>query len=83
MQIKLAAIARRPESEASMEEIFSAEISQDDGLQGDAKGKSPKRQITVMSKESWIKACHDLDKDLPWTTRRANLLIKGFEFLPT
>ena len=66
-----------------MQEIFSAEVSLDEGLQDDSKGKSVPRQITILSQESWLKACHDLDLDLPWTVRRANLLIKGFEFLPT
>jgi MOSC domain-containing protein YiiM len=83
MQIKLASIARRNNSDSPMEEVFSAEISQQEGLAGDSKGKHKARQITVLSKESWVKACHELGEDLHWTERRANLLIKGFEFLPT
>ncbi len=83
MVIKLASIARRVDAQSPMEEIFSGEITLNDGLQGDSKGKVGQRQITVLSKESWLKACHELGEDLPWTARRANLLIKGFEFLPT
>ncbi len=83
MQIKLASIARRNDSDAPMEEIFSAEITEQEGLVSDSKGKHKSRQITVLSKESWVKACHELGQDLHWTERRANLLIKGFEFLPT
>lgn len=83
MVIKLASIARRTDADSPMEEIFSGDISLEDGLEGDSKGKRQERQITVLSKESWVKACHELGEELPWTTRRANLLIKGFEFLPT
>lgn len=83
MLIKLAGIARRADAQSAMEEIFSGEISLEDGLQGDSKGKVKQRQITVLSKESWFRACEELGTDLPWTHRRANLLIKGFEFLPT
>jgi MOSC domain-containing protein YiiM len=66
-----------------MQEIFSGELSLDEGLLGDYKGRPGPRQITILSKESWLRACDELGVDLPWTTRRANLLIKGFEFLPT
>jgi MOSC domain-containing protein YiiM len=81
--IKLLSIARRTNADSPMQEIFSGEVSLDDGLLGDSKGKAGPRQITILSKESWLRACDDLGVDLPWTTRRANLLIKGFEFLPT
>lgn len=83
MVIKLLSIARRPDAHSPMQEIFSGELSLDEGLLGDSKGRPGPRQITILSKESWLRACDELGVDLPWTTRRANLLIKGFEFLPT
>ena len=83
MVIKLISIARRSDADSPMQEIFSAEVSLDEGMHGDSKGKPGPRQITILSKESWHRACHELDVDLPWTVRRANLLIQGFEFLPT
>lgn len=83
MVIKLASIARRLDADSPMEEVFSGDISLENGLEGDSKGRHQSRQITVLSKESWIKACDELGADLHWTIRRANLLIKGFEFLPT
>ncbi len=83
MIIKLLSIARRSNADSPMQEIFSGEVSLEEGLLGDSKGKPGPRQITILSKESWLRACHDLGVDLPWTTRRANFLIKGFEFLPT
>lgn len=83
MVIKLVSIARRPDADSPMQEVFSAEVSLEEGIHGDSKGKPGPRQITILSKESWLKTCHELDTELPWTTRRANLLIQGFEFLPT
>jgi MOSC domain-containing protein YiiM len=81
--IKLLSIARRANADSPMQEIFSGELSLDEGLLGDSKGRPGSRQITILSKESWLRACDELGLDLPWTVRRANLLIKGFEFLPT
>jgi MOSC domain-containing protein YiiM len=81
--IKLISIARRKQTRAPMEELFSSTISLESGLEGDFRGKSKNRQITVLSKESWIKVCNTLNEDVSWLLRRANLLIKGFEFLPT
>ncbi len=30
-----------------------------------------------------MKVCHETESELPWLAHGANLLIKGFEFLPT
>lgn len=45
------------------------------GVVGDWRGKPGKRQITVMTLADWQAACGDLDVELPWHIRRANLLI--------
>jgi MOSC domain-containing protein YiiM len=52
-----------------------------EGLAGDSKGaKFPKRQITVLAREAWAAATAEAgDPTLPWTARRANLLIEGVE----
>jgi hypothetical protein len=47
------------------------------GIEGDARGAKPDRQVTVLFRESWQDACRELDVTLPWTTRRANLLVSG------
>ena len=65
MVIKLLSIARRTNADSPMQEIFSGEVSLDDGLLGDSKGKAGPRQITILSKESWLRACDDLGVDLP------------------
>ena len=50
------------------------------GVEGDHRGKPGERQVTVISKDSWDAACHDLGKQIPWIARRANMLIGGIIF---
>ena len=38
--------------------------------------------MTVLSVEKWQAACGDLGVELPWTTRRANLLVSGLSIGP-
>ena len=54
-------------------------ITTEAGLEGDFKGgKYPFRQITVLAREDWEEALAELGApDLPWTARRANLLVAG------
>jgi len=53
------------------------------GLNDDTRGKPGKRQITVVAEESWNASCKELGQELPWTLRRANLLISGIELQNT
>ncbi len=52
-------------------------VEQATGLPGDCRGRSRRRKVTVLSRESWAAACAQLGADLPWMTRRANLFIEG------
>lgn len=81
--IKLQSIARQVGEHDYMEELFAAEVSTSDGLEGDFSVLCRDGEIAVLSKESWVKACHETDIELPWLSHGAHLLIKGFEFLPT
>ena len=63
-----------------MTEIDSVEITCEQGVVPDTRGKPGKRQVTVLSLESWLIACAELGAELPWTTRRANILISGITF---
>lgn len=81
---RLIGIARRPAVRAPMEELASGTITVDRGLEGDHKGpKFPRRRITVLAREAWEDALAELSRRegtevrLPWTTRRANLLVEG------
>ena len=75
----LKAIARRDRKRGAMHELPSAGISEAGGVAGDFRGKPGKRQVTVLSAEVWNSVCSELGADLPWTTRRANLLVEGIE----
>jgi MOSC domain-containing protein YiiM len=78
---RLAGIARREQRRAPMQEVAQGLISVDSGLAGDCKGvKFPLRQITVLAREAWAAAAAAVgDPGLPWTVRRANLLVEGVE----
>lgn len=76
----LLGIATRPASKAPMNEICSARITVARGVEHDARGNPGPRQVTVLTSGGWDAACDELGADrLPWTARRANLLIDGVE----
>ncbi len=62
-----------------MQEMAQGRITIAAGLEGDFKGaKYPRRQITILASEGWEAALHDIGHaTLPWTARRANLLVAG------
>lgn len=72
---RLIGIARREKKRAEMEVLEETDISEQTGVANDSRGKPGKRQVTVISAEAWTAACNDLDQQIPWTTRRANLLV--------
>jgi MOSC domain-containing protein YiiM len=76
----LAAIAYRTKPKAPMTEIGQVEITCAQGLVPDTRGKPGKRQVTLLSRQSWQDVCKELGVELPWTFRRANLLIDGLSF---
>lgn len=78
---RLVGMARRAGPRAPMETLEAGRIGVDFGLEGDHRGivrpgKLPKRQVTVLAREAWEAACADLGHDVPWTARRANLLVE-------
>jgi len=79
---RLIGIAVRPAYRAPMQTLERAHIAVGGGVEGDYKGaKHPRRGVTVLAREAWEAALADLDgnDDLPWTTRRANLLVAGVD----
>lgn len=62
-----------------MHTISSAVVGTETGVSPDYRGLPGKRQVTVLSKEAFDTACAELETTLPWTIRRANLLISGIE----
>jgi len=78
----LEGIAYRTESRAPMQLLDECEITMDTGVHSDTRGRPGNRQVTVLSADTWQQVCSELKADLPWTTRRANLLIGGLTFGP-
>lgn len=76
--IKAIAIKNRPR--VAMQVIDSAQVTVANGILGDFRGTQQGRQITLLSESAWHKACAEVGSELPWTTRRANLLVDEVEF---
>lgn len=79
MHGELLAIAMRDKPRVPMQELSDSAISIAAGLQGDFRGTVPDRQVTILTQEGWRQACDAVGHDLPWTTRRANLFIRGLD----
>jgi len=82
---RLVGVAGREKRLAPMVERTRGRITCEAGREGDQKGvKFRLREITVLALEQWQEALAELsaqsedgDVQLPWTVRRANLLIEG------
>ena len=80
--MKIESIARRQKSRAVMQELSEADVTVESGVANDYRGRPGKRQVTLLSQEQWQAACDDVSATLPWTTRRANILVSGVTFGP-
>ena len=78
--MRLIGIALRNKRRGQMCQIDTAAIGLKFGVKGDYRGRPGPRQVTILSQESWSDACGQLNIDLPWTIRRANLLVTGKRF---
>lgn len=76
---QLAGIAYKTEKYGAMITLDSAMVGTGTGVASDYRGIPGKRQVTVLSKEAFEAACNDLQDSLPWTIRRANLMISGID----
>jgi len=74
----LAGIALRERTFAELREAASAEVTEA-GLEGDSRsrGSTDERRIVLLFRSQWREACDQLGAALPWTARRANLLVDG------
>lgn len=77
MSGKLIGIARRDKPRVPMETLDRAAVTTAAGIEGDCRGITEDRQVTLIFREDWEAACQGLGRELPWTTRRANLLVEG------
>ncbi len=76
---RLIGIARAAEPMAPLEELHQVSVTVEAGIDGDARGARPGRQVTVLFREGWQDACREAGGDLPWTARRANLYVEGID----
>ena len=76
---RLTGIARREKKRAPMETLEQAEVSEQTGVAEDFRGKLGKRPVTVISARAWREVCAELGQEIPWTTRRANLLVDDID----
>lgn len=75
---RLLAIAYKTKPRQPMTLIDAGEIDVARGVENDARGRAEDRQVTIVFEEDWRAACADLGEQVPWTHRRANLLVTGF-----
>lgn len=74
-------LAVRPSKGATPERVLELSCDPETGVIGDH-GSSRRRQITLLSTEQWQTACEQVGHEVAWTTRRANLLVRGGPFGP-
>jgi MOSC domain-containing protein YiiM len=65
-----------------MDDVSEATLERGIGLRGNAE-QGGRRQVTIISKETWDRVCSFLDADLSPSRRRANLLISGIDLTST
>lgn len=73
---RILAIAVRTEKNGPMQERDHVHASPENGLDGDLP-TSAHRRITLLSTDQWTETTKWLGADLPWHTRRANVLLEG------
>jgi len=74
---RLIGIAKAREKLAPLEEMTSAPVTVERGIEGDVRGTKTDRQITILFREGWEAACAEANASLPWVARRANLYVEG------
>ena len=75
----LLAIATKPKTRAPMVDHTALAVGPR-GLPGERSHPS-ECAVTVLSREAWTAACRSLGESLPWTLRRANLLVAGVDLV--
>jgi len=73
---RVLSIAVRSARRGDMREIAQAKAVKGGGIAGDIKSV-PDRGITLLASVQWLQATQQLQVDLPWHTRRANVLIEA------
>ena len=77
---ELTAIGYRKIKSGPLFEVHKVKVTKAEGVMLGLPRRASNRQITVLCEEQWQQACKALNIVLPWTARRANLLICGIQF---
>jgi len=72
----VAAIAIKDEHKAPMRVVDEAEITEREGIVGNVP-QAARRRVTFLSEEQWEQVNGELGAELPWHTRRANILVRN------
>ncbi len=75
-------IAVREASRAPMKEQHQVEVTTTQGIVQDYRGAGL-RQVTFLDVGQWQEVLDELGVELPWYTRRANVLIEGLDLPAT
>lgn len=78
---RVVAIALKRAHGAPLEEVERAEAGEE-GLDGNVDQRAHRR-ITILSKEQWEEVEAEMKVQMPWTTRRANILVEGIDLAAT
>ena len=78
----LQGIAVRGASRAPMQVVQEASVTVSEGIVEDYRGTGL-RQVTFIDAGQWRHVMTELGVDLPWHTRRANLLVDGLDLPST
>jgi MOSC domain-containing protein YiiM len=76
MSGRLEAIWTKRAHRGPMDALESATLVAGEGLAGSV-GRSRRRQITVIEREVWDRVQQELQTSIPYSARRANLMISG------
>ena len=76
---KLKGIARRLVIMGPMIELEQALVSCESGVAEDPRGEPGPRQVSLLLERDWREVGFEMRRQLPWTERRANLMISGIE----
>lgn len=78
----LKAIAHRATDGEPMREAQQVTVHPGRGIDTENR-KAGRREVTLLSVESWNEACGELGVEIPWLVRRANFLIEGVDLSAT
>jgi len=75
---RIAGLCVRPGPRIEPEERAALVLDLREGVIGDH-GRREKRQVTIISRDSWRDVERTVGATIPWTARRANVLVEGVD----